>query len=239
MWRLDWLAEKLRIPGPCGGHKRRLRLIATLVLLSAATVVLADVGINSGASVAANKMFVNANGSAYTTSGKADVASYVVSVTTAYTAVESLINLEAESGRGFRITKVCIHPGSATAAANILWQLIRTTTASSAGTVIAAESTTTNSVTKMDPGDSNWSGAARTGGTEGTSGAVLDQGNVYANIAATGSSETGLGGECKEYGLVDGKQPIVAAGTTNGVKLMLTATAGGVGQAASIHFVAN
>jgi hypothetical protein len=213
--------------------------ILTALFLSFATVALAGVGIDSGPIVAANKLFVNAYGSARVTQGKSDDASYIVSVTTAFTAVDSMINLEAEAGRGFRITKVCIHPGSATAAANLLWQLIRTTTASSAGTVIAAESTTTNSVTKMDPADGNWSGAARTSGTEGTSGAVLDQGTVYANIAATGSSQSGLGGECKEYGLVDGKQPIVVSGTTSGVKLMLTGTAGGVGQAASIHFVAN
>jgi hypothetical protein len=230
--------ENIRFTARVRDRIRRFSLTTWLVL-GLAAVVLADVGINSGASVSANKLFINTFGSARTTAGKSDDASYIVSVTTAFTTVDSMINLEAEASRGFRITKVCIHPGSATAAANILWQLIRTTTASSAGTVITAENTTTNSVTKMDPGDANWSGVARTAATEGTSGAVLDQGNVYANIAATGSSETGLGGECKEYGLVDGKQPIVAAGTANGVKLMLTGTAGGVGQAASIHFVAN
>jgi len=229
----------VQVVSSVGRWSKRHPILAALFFFLA-TVVAADVGINSAASVAANKLFVNLYGSARVTAGKSDDASYIVAATSAFTAVDSILNLEAEAGRGFRITKVCINPGSATTAANTLWQLIRTTTASSAGAAITAEVTSgNNALVKMDPGDSNWSGAARTSGTEGTSGAILDSGNVYVNIAATGSTGTSLGTQCKEYGLVDGKQPIVAAGTTNGVKLMFTGTAGGTGQSAAIHFIAN
>lgn len=183
---------------------------------------------------------VNSNGALEVTPGKPSVASYILASVTAYTAIESLLNLEAEAARGFRVTKICINGGNATAAANILWQLFRTTSASSGGTAIAAEATTgNNALAKMDPADANWSGAARTGGTEGTSGAILDSGTVFVPIAATGAGPGTPGMFCKEYGLVDGKQPIIAAGTANGVKLMFTATAGGAGQSAAIHFVAN
>lgn len=164
-------------------------------------------------------------------------STYVVHVeNVAYTAVESLINLEAEASRGFKIQQICITPGSATAAAWTLWQLIRTTSASSVGTVIAAESTTTHSVTKMTPTAANWAGAARTGGTEGTSGAVIDGGTVFVNITATPPAHAGQV-FCRDYGTW-GEMPTIAAGTTNGVKLMLTATAGGASQSAQIRFIA-
>jgi hypothetical protein len=217
----------------------RKSLKLSLLLLLIAGAAYAGVNVISDASVAAQKWFINAYGSGYVVQGKPDVQSYIVAVSNqAYTASEGAIDLEAEAGRGFRITKVCIQPGSATAAAWVQWQLIRTTTASSAGTVIAAEATSGNvSLAKMDPGDSNWSGVARTAATEGTSGAILDTGNAFVAITVTPPAAYPY--FCREYGIVDGKQPVVAAGTTNGVKLMWEGTAGGADFAAQIHFVAN
>jgi len=212
------------------------RLILGFVLTLSATAAAAQgIPIKSGST--SDLASVNTHGSILTTEGESDSATYEVSLSTvSYTAVESLINLEAEASRGFRISQLCINPGWATAVAMTQWQLIRTTTASSAGTVISAEGTTTHSVTKMDPGDSNWSGVARTGGTEGTSGAVLDQGTIFVPTLTT--PPTVVGWQCREYGMNGGKLPEVAAGTANGVKLMFTATAGGAAQSAMIRFIA-
>lgn len=182
---------------------------------------------------------VNANNALEVVAGKSTLASYLLSVSNvAATASTPVISLEAESGRGFRVTKVCIQPGSATAAAFVQWQLIRTTTASSGGTQITSEVTSgNNGLAKMDPADANWSGAARTGGTAGTSGAILDTGNAFVSITATPPAAFAY--FCREYGLIDGKQFVVTAGTANGVKLVWEGTAGGADLGAQIHFVAN
>lgn len=218
--------------------RSKKKAIAAFILLSVATALWADVGLNSGASRAANKAFFNINSALETTEGESDRATYEVHVSNiAVTALDGVINLEAEASRGFRISQICIQPGQATAAAHVLWQLIRTTTASSVGTVIAAESTTTHSITKMDPADANWAGIARFAATEGTSGAVLDAGTAFVNIAATPPTVFPI--MCREYGMNGGKLPTVVAGTANGVKLMFTGTAGGAGLSAMIRFIAD
>jgi expansin (peptidoglycan-binding protein) len=102
----------------------------------------------------------------------------------------------------------------------------------------AAEATAANnSVTKMDPADANWSGIARTSGTGGTSGAMLDGGTMFVRIAATPPAQENW--ECKLYGVNGTKMPTVVAGTANGVKLMWTGTAGGVNASFAIHFIAD
>jgi len=186
---------------------------------------------------------VNANKAVETIGGISSRATYIVSVSNvAVTAAGSdVMSLEAEAARGFRIAKLCISPGVATAAANVQWQLIRTTTASSAGTVISAEATSgNNSLAKMDPADANWSGIARAANaTEGVSGAILDSGNVHVTIAATPPSTVNAWQMCKEYGIAGEKMPTVLPGVTLGVKLMFEGTAGGTDLSAQIHFVAN
>lgn len=161
----------------------------------------------------------------------------LTAVNQAVTGVESLFNLEAEANRGFRITKLCIDPGSATAATWTLWQLIRTTAvASSGGTVIASEATaSTNSITKMFSGDASWAGLARVAGTEGTSGAILDQGTIFVNATAT--PPTMQPSTCFSYCDNSGICPTVDPGILNGVKLMLTGTAGGVAASAKLYFI--
>lgn len=156
---------------------------------------------------------------------------------TAFTAVDSFLNIESEARRGFYITKVCITPGSATAAAYTQWQLIRTTTVSSAGTVIAAEVTSGNNVNaKMDQRNANWIGVVRTGGTEGTSDAILDSDNIFVNITAT--PPTVINQMCRDYCIGNMKCPYIPQGIANGVKLMFTGTAGGASQSARIEIIA-
>jgi hypothetical protein len=211
-----------------------------LVVLAIIVVCLPTVGDAQGIPLRGNSgtlVEVNANRALLMDEGVSASQTYAVTLSSvSYTVAESLINLEAESGRGFRISQICMTPGSATAAGWTTWQLIRSTTASSGGTVITAENTTTHTVSKMDPGDSNWSGVARTGGTEGTSGAVLDQGTIFVPITATPPATHPI--QCREYGLNGGKLPTVVAGTSNGVKLMFTAAAGGATQSAMIRFIA-
>lgn len=166
---------------------------------------------------------------------------YVVSVTgAALTAVSEIISLESSEGKGFRITKLCIQPGVATTAAYTLWQLYRTTTASTGGTLIANEATSgAASVTKLYASDASWAGIARRAdGTEGTSGALIDQGNIFVGTATTFN-----GGEvCREYcsnsTICPTVEPFGAGAPRPGVKLMFTGTAGGASQAATIYFVA-
>ena len=170
--------------------------------------------------------------------GERNLASYAVHVSNiAVTALDDVLNLESEAARGFRISQMCITPGQATAAAWVQWQLIRTTTASTAGTVISPESTTTHSISKSDVADVNWSGLARFAATEGTSGAVLDAGTLFVNVAATPPAVPGQT-FCREYGMNGSKLPTVAAGVTNGVKLIFTGTAGGTGFSAMLRFIA-
>jgi hypothetical protein len=183
---------------------------------------------------------VNVNKALEVVQGDDATATYILTTTNAaITAAGSdVLSLEAGASQGFKITKLCVYPGSATAAAIVQWQLIRTTTASSGGTVIAAEVTSgNNSLSKADPADANWSGVARAPtATEGTSGAILDNG--MAHVAITATPPTTFAYFCREYGLMDGKGPIVVPGTTNGVKLMWEGTAGGVDLGAAIHFIA-
>jgi hypothetical protein len=216
---------------------KRYLIVALLVAVTGVVAWAQGLPIKSGST--SNLATVNANGSLAIEEGESTLATYEVHVSNiAVTASDGVINLEAESGRGFRISQLCINPGQATAAAWVQWQLIRTTTASSAGTVISAESTTTHSITKMDPADANWSGLARFAATEGTSGAVLDAGTVFVNIAATPPAHPGHA-FCREYGMNGGKLPTVVAGTANGVKLMFTGTAGGAGLSAMLRFIAD
>ena len=182
---------------------------------------------------------VNTEGAIHTVRGKSEVASYIVSISNAaITAALPAISLEAEAARGLRINEICLTPGSATAAAWTQWQLIRTTGVSSAGTVIAAEVTTgNNGLAKMDPADANWSGVARTLGTGGTAGAILDTGNIFLNITATPPTMNPQ--VCRRYCNDAEKCPRVLAGVTNGIKLQWVGVAGGASASVSISFVAD
>lgn len=221
---------------------RRSRLLGALAgfLVAGGVAVLIAQGVRMMSGDSSDLLEINANKAAAVVAGKSDLQSYIASTSqVVITAAGALLSLEAEAARGFRVTKICITPGAATAALVAQWQLIRTTAASSGGTAITAEITTgNNGLAKMDPADSNWGGIARTVGTGGTSGAIVDSGNIHVAIAATPPT-TVNGFTCKEYGLVDGKQLVVAAGVTNGVKIQFEGSAGGIDAGASIHFVAN
>jgi hypothetical protein len=187
----------------------------------------------------ATKAGVNNQGALEVVTSTSTKATYIASTgSQALTALDSLANLEATDNQGFRITKICIAPGVATAGASTLVQVIRRTTASALGVAVSAEVTTgTNSLAKMNPADSNWTGVFRIGGTEGTAGAILDSFNVH--VGQTGAANGQPSGMiCKEYCNGGYEQcPKVPSGTANGVSVMFTGTAGGTGQSASITFI--
>ena len=213
------------------------RILVTLALLAALVAVPLAQGLRIMSGATSDLVTVNTKKSLLTTEGQSDSATYIVHAALQSIAVsDGIINLEAEASRGYRISQVCISPGQATAAVWMHWQLFRTTTASSGGTLIASESTTTHSVSKMDPADANWSGLARFAAVEGTSGALLDAGTVFVNVALTPPAVSPT--YCREYGLEGGKLPTVAAGVGNGVKLMVLGSAGGAGMSAMIRFIA-
>jgi hypothetical protein len=213
-----------------------MRSILSLLMLLPSLAIAQGLPIKGGST--SDLANVNTAKALETAEGESDRATYEVHVSgIAVTVLDGVINLEAEVSRGFRISQICISPGSATAAAYTTWQLIRTTTASSAGTPITSENTTTHSISKMDPGDANWGGLARFAATEGTSGAVLDAGTIFVNITGTPPAVTGWW--CREYGMNGGKLPTVVAGTANGVKLMWTGLAGGANFAAMMQFIAD
>lgn len=218
--------------------KRRLfGAVGTAVLLGGILAYAQGLPIKSGAS--SDLATVNTKKAVLVTAGQSDIQSYIASVSNAaIIAAGPAIEIESEVSRGFRISKVCIQPGSATTAAFVQWQLIRTTTVSSGGTVVTSEVTSgNNGLAKMDPADSNWSGVVRVGAlTAGTSGAILDTGSAF--VSATATPPAAFAYFCREYGLIDGKQPVIAAGVTNGIKLTFEGTAAGADFAAQIHFVA-
>ncbi len=158
----------------------------------------------------------------------------------ALTAADSLLNVQAEASRGFRIEKLCIAPGSATAATWTLWQLIRTTTAPSGGNTITTEVTSgNNAVAKMFSEDPNWTGLVMTTDgttTEGNSGAILDTGTIFVNATAT--PPTAIAPYCVEYCTNSSMCPTVNPGVANGVTVMFTGTAGGVAASATLYIVA-
>jgi len=190
---------------------KRLFLVLTLL----PSLVMADVVIKSGATT--DTMNVNTNKAAETTQGKSSRATYNVSFSALTAATAHTVSIESPSGNTLRLVRWCVGTSNATAASSIAVILQRRTTASSAGTLAVAEGTGASVVTKLDPGDGNFSGIARLDGTPGTAGAVIDQQQIQVGIIATGAGSSLP--YCMEYGTRGDKPPIVSAGVANGISL--------------------
>lgn len=153
------------------------------------------------------------------------------------TAAYSLSIESAATGTGFRLLGWCAGLSNATAAALVTITVQRRTTASTGGTACTAEGTSADcAITKMDPGDANYGGVARSTGTLGTGGAVLDQvGQTIGEIAAGGTADTpGPAPVCVSYDQDSGKMPIVASGVANGLSILVSAPGAGGLAAGSI-----
>lgn len=138
------------------------------------------------------------------------------------------IAIESSAGTGFKLVSWCANVSAATAGAGINVVVRRSTAVSSGGSTLTAEGTSTTSISKMDPGDSNFGGVARGGAlTPGTAGATLDQVGFNTGELGTGTETQPSYTFCREYGKAGEKMPTVSAGTTNGLSIMLTATGAG------------
>lgn len=212
----------------------------TLLLALLPSLVFAQgVPIKSGNSP--NVAVVDSNNNLQVSAGKYSKATYIAQVAGQATTAAITLSIEAEVSRGFRMTQVCYSTGPATAAALVTVSVQRRTTASSAGTVVAAEATT-NSVSKLNPADANWSGVVRLGGTPGAAGPMLFQtGQVVGEIGAGTADAPGPNPVCIPFGLFGlGQEPVVLAGVANGLSINITAAGvGGLAVGAiSVTFIA-
>jgi hypothetical protein len=209
-----------------------MKRFATLALLLSFAAS-ADVVIKSGTS--SNTAQVDANGNVLTAAGQSTRPTYKCTATGLVATAAYNMNLEAGGVKGFKLVSYCVGIPNATAAAVVTVTVQRRTTVSSAGTVATAEGASSPAVSRMDPADGAFSGICRITATQGTAGAVVDgysvqTGEVGAGTADVPSTPT----FCKFYSLLDGKVPTVAAGTTNGISISVTAPGAGALAAGSI-----
>jgi hypothetical protein len=199
--------------------------VAALGLLLLASPVLADVQLKSGAST--DTLTINTQKAALTTAGNSTRVTYVASSSALVTTALYSLAIEAAAGTGFKLVSFCVGFSNATAAAGITIDVKRTTAASSGGTALTAEGTGADAISKMDPGDANFTGVARRTGTL-TTGVTLDQyGAMVGELGAGAADPTSLPIFCKQYGQNGEKMPVVAAGTTNGIAIRVSAPGAG------------
>lgn len=200
-----------------------------LLILVSTSVMAQGIPIKSGSS--SDLMTVDTNKNANVAIGKSTKATYVATVGSQATTAAVSLSIEAEASRGFRVVQICYTASGATAAAAVTFSVQRRTTASTAGTVVASEATT-NSVSKLDPADSNWSGVVRLGGTVGTAGAMLYQQGYQVGTTSTGSPQ-----QCLNMGYGNSKEAIVQAGLSNGLSFNISASGTGGLASGSINVV--
>lgn len=202
-------------------------LSATLALLLAPALVFGQgLPIKSGAT--SDLMTVDTNKNARINLGASTRVTYIATATGLATTALYNMSIESSAGTGFKLAGWCVGVSEATAAALVTVTVQRRTTASSAGTLATAEGTASPAVSKMDPGDGNFGGVVRITSTLGTAGAVLDGvGFTVGEIGAGAADPPSPPPFCKYYGKVGEKMPTVAAGTTNGVSINVSAPGAG------------
>ena len=212
--------------------------VFSLGLLLLGYPALADVQIKSGAS--SDTLTVNTQKAALTVQGISTRPTYTASSGALACNAANGIAIESSVGTGFKLVGWCANSMEATAGTGINVVVRRATAASSGGTVLTAEGTGTSAISKHDPADGNFGGAARGGAlTPGTAGATLDQvsfitGELSAPGTSTAPDSVPSYTFCKTYGDNGEKMPTVSAGTANGLSVMLTATGAGSGSFCSV-----
>lgn len=171
---------------------------------------------------------INANNVAQIGEGKSTRSTYIASSSALVTTATYSLSLEAEASRGYRLARFCVGLTNATAAAGVTIAVNRRSTASSGGTAATAEGTGADSVSKLDPNDSNWTGVVRRTGTLGTVGPTLFQvGMQVGEVGAGAADPQGQAPFCYDFGQHGGKLPIVPAGVANGLSITVTAPGAG------------
>lgn len=211
-----------------------------LTLLIAATLA-QGLPLKSGAS--SDLATINTAKSLYIVRGASTLATYTCTMTGLTSTALYSLQLDAEAARGFKVQKICVSANSpATAAAAVTVTVNRRSTASTGGTAATQEGTASPSVSKFDPADGNWTGRCAQTPTLGTIGPLLDGWSQTVGELGAGAADPGSGVPfCKQYGDESEKAPVVAAGTTNGLSVSVTAPGAGAlaGGSISIIFTAN
>jgi len=205
--------------------KKTLYSILCLLLISTliAQPALAVVSIQSGAT--SDNLTIDTNKNARVAPGASTRATYVISTSGLATTAAFNLSIEASAGTGYKLAEVCVAFSNATAAAAATITVQRRSTASSGGTACTAEGTTANCVmSKYDPADGNYGGAARTTATLGTAGAILDQWGVQVGVVSSGNIPAPW---CKKFGENGGKMPTVVSGTANGLSINVSSQGAG------------
>jgi len=208
------------------------------MVLSLLTLATLAQGIPLKSGAGSDLATVNTAKALLVTPGRSSIATYACVATGLTTTAVYSLQLDAEAARGFRVKKVCVGSSNATAAALQTVTIQRRTTASTGGTAATAEGTASPSMSKYDPGDGNWAGRCAVTPTLGTAGAVLDGWSLMLGELGAGTAD-GVGPSvyCRNYSEDEEKSPIVAAGTTNGISVNVTAAGAGGLASGSIMIV--
>lgn len=181
---------------------------------------------------------INANKAGEVVLGKSTKATYICSASALTATSAYTLALESDSTHTTRILGWCVGVPNATAATGVTVTLQRRTTASSAGTAATAEGTSSPAVSKLDEADGNFAGVCRQTGTLGTAGAVLDQHSVQVGELGAGAADPpSIAQICRQYGFLGEKPVVIAAGTSNGVSLSVSAPGSGAVSAGSISIL--
>jgi hypothetical protein len=208
---------------------------ALLLSLIASTALAQGVPIKSGTS--SDLVFVDTGKNIRTASGASVRQTFNATISGATTTAAYNLQIEAPAANGIKIIEICVgYAQGATAAGTIVTTTVsRRTTASSGGTALTNNGTGTTAVTDLSTGSVSYGGLARgMAATLGAAGATLDQ---WAFRQSVLGATTGIEGVqdalvCRQYGSAQGGgQSInVAAGTSNGIAVQVSA--GGAGSVA-------
>lgn len=185
-----------------------------------------------------SKLAVGTDGSALVRYGKTTRAVHVASASALTTTTTYSLQVNAGVSLGYKLLGWCVGYTGTTAAAVGLISVNRRSTASSGGTALTVEGTGATAISKMDPGASNFSGAGAATPTLGTLGATLDQQGFTWPFLATGNTTPPP--ICRWYSEATGMlPPVVAAGTANGISIVVTGGgAGGIADGSITMFIA-
>lgn len=209
----------------------RSTVAACSLVLLCATSAFADVVIKSGADT--NTLTVNSNKAALVSDAPSARTTYTATVAGATTTAAWNLQVESSAGTGFKVARICVtYALGATAAGTIITTTVsRRTTASTGGTAVTNEGTSTTSISKHDPAAGSFGGLARgLAATLGTAGATLDQWQFPQTVIAGTTGITPPAIICKDYPTLGAQAIINAAGVTNGIAVNVSA--GGAGSLA-------
>lgn len=205
---------------------KRLTLVIVAFMLLAGEVGHGQgLPIKSGAT--SDLVTVDTNKNIRMSQGAPTRVTYIATATGLVTTALFNLSIEAPAATGYKLASWCVGVSNATAAAAVSVTVNRRTTASSVGTLVAAEATATPSVSKLDPAAGNFAGIVRLTSTLGTIGALIDGVSFAVGELGAGTADTGTFPFCRTYGEGGAQMPIVLSGVTNGLSINVSAPGAG------------